>query len=436
MTAEIAIMNKEAIAIASDSAVTLREEKGQKIFTSANKIFALSKYHPVGVMVYGSANFMGIPWETIIKVYRSKLARFDRLKEYANDFIDFLSKENQLFHESEKEKYVKENVYSYLSLIRDEIKQKVKEVIGEKREIAEDKIKEISSKIIKKHYDTLRKTDLLPSIPKNHIKDLKDKYGTIIDKAKEEVFEKLPINQTLSNQLTEIAVNLFVKFPKGVIHSGVSGVVIAGFGTMDIFPSLQAFTIEGITNNHLKYKEDRYIEITFQHDAAIVAFAQQEMVFIFMEGVEPNYQAAIERDLSQIFEQYPGVIVDSIEKLNDGEKRDLKQKLREMSSGMLDQYKEKLENYRRKSYVEPVMKVVAMLPKDELAAMAESLVNLTSFKRKVSMQAETVAVPIDVAVISKGDGFIWIKRKHYFSGDLNPQFFANYYREAKNGEKN
>lgn len=58
MTAEIAIMKKEAIAIAADSAVTLREEK---IFTSANKIFSLSKYHPVGGMVYGNDTFMGIP---------------------------------------------------------------------------------------------------------------------------------------------------------------------------------------------------------------------------------------------------------------------------------------------------------------------------------------------------------------------------------------
>jgi hypothetical protein len=70
-----------------------------------------------------------------------------------------------------------------------------------------------------------------------------------------------------------------------------------------------------------------------------------------------------------------------------------------------------------------------MLPKDELAAMAESLVNLTSFKRKVTMESETVGGPIDVAVISKGDGFIWIKRKHYFKAELNPQFFANYYRK-------
>lgn len=70
-----------------------------------------------------------------------------------------------------------------------------------------------------------------------------------------------------------------------------------------------------------------------------------------------------------------------------------------------------------------------ILPKDELAAMAESLVNLTSFRRKLSMGAETVGGPIDVAIISKGDGFIWVKRKHYFSPELNQHFFANYFRE-------
>ena len=46
------------------------------------------------------------------------------------------------------------------------------------------------------------------------------------------------------------------------------------------------------------------------------------------------------------------------------------------------------------------------------------------------MDAETVGGPIDVAVISKGDGFVWIKRKHYFKPELNPHFIKNYFREG------
>jgi hypothetical protein len=79
---------------------------------------------------------------------------------------------------------------------------------------------------------------------------------------------------------------------------------------------------------------------------------------------------------------------------------------------------------RRDHYALPVVRVVAVLPKDELAAMAEALVSLTSVRRRLSFQVETVGGPIDVAVISKGDGFIWIKRKNYFDLALNPHFLS------------
>jgi len=51
------------------------------------------------------------------------------------------------------------------------------------------------------------------------------------------------------------------------------------------------------------------------------------------------------------------------------------------------------------------------------------------------MVRETVGGPIDVAVISKVDGFIWIKRKHYFKIELNPQFSANYYKGDRRNEQ-
>src|SRR5271166_2359609 len=88
MTAEISILNRNAVALAADSAVTLQLPEGPKIYT-ANKLFALSKYEPVGVMVYGSADLMGIPWETIIKRYRADLGktRYPHLQGYAADFL-------------------------------------------------------------------------------------------------------------------------------------------------------------------------------------------------------------------------------------------------------------------------------------------------------------------------------------------------------------
>jgi hypothetical protein len=83
-----------------------------------------------------------------------------------------------------------------------------------------------------------------------------------------------------------------------------------------------------------------------------------------------------------------------------------------------------LKEWRVANHIMPLVDVIAVLPKEELAAMAESLVNLTCLKRKMSLNAETVGGPIDVLVISKGEGLIWIKRKHYFKKELNPHYFV------------
>ena len=86
--------------------------------------------------------------------------------------------------------------------------------------------------------------------------------------------------------------------------------------------------------------------------------------------------------------------------------------------------------YRDVEFESPTLDMATLLPKDELANLAESLVSLTALHRKVSRDLETVGGAIDVAVISKGDGFVWIKRKHYFKPELNMHFKLNYLRNT------
>ena len=90
MSAGICIMNKNAIALAADSAVTIGQHLA--IHNSANKLFALSKIAPVGVIIYSNAELMGVPMELIIKQYKSKLKNrvFPNLIDYVSDFLRFL----------------------------------------------------------------------------------------------------------------------------------------------------------------------------------------------------------------------------------------------------------------------------------------------------------------------------------------------------------
>ena len=439
MTSEVAVMNREAIALAADSAVTFRVEMGQKIFTSASKIFLLSKYQPVAAMFYGNATLMEIPWETIIKIYRNRLGKkaFKNVGEYAQDLLSFLSEEEQLVSDEQQELYIMSCIYVYyFQSIKSEITERVEREIEEKGRVDETTVQELTSQIVKGHFDKWKDAEAASTVPAGFADSFRRKYRNLISDAKKSAFEELPLTRGSSRQLTEIAVNLLMKFPTGLLAPTYSGIVIAGFGTEDIFPVLESFSVEGRIDNFLKHKRDkeRCAKITISTSAAIVPFAQSEMVYTFMEGVDPGYQALIDEYMGQICDSYPQVLLDHIDGLEGDSVKDLKERLEVIGKSVYHEYRQKFLEYGKRNYVNPVMSVVQALPRDELAAMAESLINLTSFKRRVSMDDETVGGPIDVAVISKGDGFIWIKRKHYFEGELNHHFFANYYREGESDD--
>jgi len=431
MTAEIAILNKQGLAIAADSAITASRPSGDKIFTSANKIFALSKFHPVCVMVYGNAAFMGVPWETIVKVYRKALGAraFRRLHEYALHFLSFLRTDQLLVTAKAQEAYVRGAIFSYLAYMKKELDSSLRSKI-EKGPIGRLTVRKAVADVIDSHHKRWIHAPLFAGLAKDTVRKMRDRCAPIVEEAQRKTFEDLPISKQRRGKLLDIAVALFVRRPPGIRNQSVSGVVFAGFGEDDTFPSLSSYLVQGVVDQVLQAELDREASIGDDLGAFIAPFAQGEMVALFMEGVNPDYQKAIEKDLADIVQGLPGIVVDSLTNVNEEGKKALKTRIGPIAQGVLRQYIDKLKQYRHDTFVNPVVAAVAMLPKDELATMAESLVSLTSFKRRFSMESETVGGPTDVAVISKGDGFVWIKQKHYFKLELNPHFSANYFREA------
>ena len=67
--------------------------------------------------------------------------------------------------------------------------------------------------------------------------------------------------------------------------------------------------------------------------------------------------------------------------------------------------------HARNDYSEPYLDIVAGLPQDHLADMAEALVSVAAFKERFTPGADTVGGPIDVVLLSKGHGIVWASRK-------------------------
>jgi hypothetical protein len=83
-------------------------------------------------------------------------------------------------------------------------------------------------------------------------------------------------------------------------------------------------------------------------------------------------------------------------------------------SGIVERFQNDVRKEISEEYSEPLMTAVSVMPRQEPVMMAEVLVSLTAFRAHASVgEEETVAGPIDVAILSKSEGFIWVKRKRF-----------------------
>lgn len=425
MTAEVAVLNSNGIALAADSAVTIGHEEG-KIYTSADKLFQLSECAPVGIMVYGSASFLGVPWETIIKCYRSKSGArvFPRLSDYSNDFISFL-KTSPMFPAKKQKDQVRNILLGLFIHLRKQFEKAIKGKYENdpRTKLNRSDVEKMFTALIREELDKTKKYRKLEGISPSIASVIRQNHKKDITEIRQKVFENLPISKTAQRLMADMVLCLLTseRVQQGV---QISGIVVAGFGEKEHFPSLLETVVFGMVGGHLLRSKPHEASIIDGGQAVVVPLAQREMVYTFMEGIDPDFKEMVEKSTKELLDRVADVILQEVKGKYPIYGKKLRGKVRTALGKLIPNLYNEWNKTRREKYSDPVMENVASLPKDELGAMAEALVNLTKFKRRISRERETVGGPIDVAVITKGDGFVWMKRKHYFDAGVNPRFIA------------
>jgi hypothetical protein len=160
-------------------------------------------------------------------------------------------------------------------------------------------------------------------------------------------------------------------------------------------------------------------------------FAHSEMVDTFLRGVNSVFEWRMIEEFVNLVVRLPNAVIDAISDLSDTQKSLWKDRISPQTAEPIGAFVRELEKHRIERHRGPIIQAIINLPIDELAHVAQSLVNLNSFQKRMSLGPETVGGPVDVAVISKGDGFIWIERKHYFRPELNAHYFKHYDKPEK-----
>jgi hypothetical protein len=444
MTSEVVVMNSLAVALAADSAATVSDGRDNKVYNSANKLFMLSKYHPVGVMVYNNSSLLGVPWETILKMFRDELGatEFDTLEEYGTELIKYLDENTSLFPESVQVKFYLNLVETLFGGINDAIAKETEEIIFKQmdsgKEVRESDLADTPKRIILETLESWQsKNDATCFAQDNVGAKLAGKLSGEIQNLIAKVFDKpTPPDAQTTTALRDLATLVVSK--DEILLESHSGLVIAGFGRKDYFPVLQMFELGEIFLNKLKYRAPKIERIRGDNPSVVKPFAHSDMVDTFLRGVNSVFELRMIEEFVSLVVRLPNEVIDAIADLDEAQKTSWKDKILPQTAEPIRAFVTEMERHRINKHRGPILQAIINLPIDELAHVAQSLVNLNSFQKRMSLGPETVGGPVDVAVISKGDGFIWIDRKHYFRPELNAHFFRNYEKrnvKAKESEE-
>ncbi|OKO72135.1 hypothetical protein [Bradyrhizobium sp. NAS96.2] len=436
MTAEIAVLNRSAVALAADSVVTIGHGSNAKTYASENKLFELSEKKPVGLMIYNSLDFYGYPWEVLIKDFRKEKGSTacESVCDWTQCFVDWLDVKHRPTEDQQESQFTR-NVREILQEPVSKVRGKSIPFLTRRRTKAlQQRIRDILPEVIREEtralidYGSISTVNKLKAADPNHARILDETTlqtwlsdrAALIDQIAAEQFGNYPLDDADKRTLRQYVLDVFSRH---VFTSSHTGLVFAGFGDSEQFPSLHNVTIDGVLGGSLRCLEGDYYDVDrSENQGTVIPFAQPDVARRFLYGVDDILEDQVAHYFVSAIKDLAPHISSSLG-LGGERRKALKQALEIAADSLKQSYFGSASDDLKNHFFWSIEDMVRLMPKQEMANLAEALVNITIIKRRASAELETVGGPIDVAVISRHEGFVWVKRKHYFDPRLNPRFF-------------
>lgn len=413
MTAIISVLNKKAVAVAADSAVTIDDKK---IYMHGEKLFALSPNAPVAVAIYGNLNLISVPWDILVKEYAKHLNQqppLSSLKDYAMQFFEFLHQRHFYLSPQIQKARLRGDMLIYVkSIITDSIADYANMSPADLERRYEQQI----SEILNGKYANI---SIMESLNNLNLADFIADNDALIDNVISSIHADFHI-QANKASLSDL---LYRVFCSEIAITNHTGLVFVGYGEDEIYPSLYNYEIRDIVNGRVAAKEIKGNRVVIDNPdtPTISSFAQNDMFHAVVKGISPEvkscYADAFKETYQNLVSKINSLIPNGSPKLDDAIQTTLNRYFKQVAQD----YQTKADNKAYDSYIKPIVESIGALDKLDLADFAENIIKVTEIRRNIiTEQLNTVGGPIDVLVITKGDGLVWMKRKQYIDHNINP----------------
>ena len=435
MTAVVAILNKKGVALAADSAVTRTKGRNEKVTKNGNKMIRLSNVVPICVMLTGNGSFLRTQWDIIIRHYRQHRGdiKHETVEACMHDFFRYIA-DNNLFVDQE---FVLHRTKMELSYLFKSIDGNINENIKKRDEdgclTSPRSYQRAFVKLLNQYSKSWLKNGVCPQFTDYAL----EKFDEYTKNIFVEFFEENCYNEDVFFQFGRIPQEVLTSLHEPLARTLLirlttrrdddedrANLIFSGYGDKQDYPSLVSTIVCEGFDNRVNYhvQPSDIIYISDKRPVAICPFAQADVINSILTGSHRNFIRQVADVVNNSFDSWNNFFFDSIED-DDIDFIEFREKLEEVKTDDLlhDFYKQMNRNQDTSRH--QWVKALENYDLQSMAALAESLIDLTGFHRILTFQQEGVGGPVDVAVISKSDGYVWLNRKSwYHHKDIGGQY--------------
>ena len=413
MTSEIAVMNQRAVALAADSAVTLIDGGTVAVRNDQRKLFQLLEGRAVGLMFFGVADLMGHPWDQLIEHYQTKVkpGPLPQVRDYAAGFTAMLDNLEEFFPRArQKDEYKRllASVFRYIFHLAQFLRESAEDESAPQSDLA---ILERAIERIWREYQFKEGGSPRPDLacfPAGFGAKVARDYAKEIDEIIAYGFQPFGLGKQSIQRLKEIGVFAVVK---DLFLEDVTGLVFAGFGAEERYPSVVTWFVSAIIGGIAKRAEAGVDRIDGETRSKIRVYADSEVTNAFIRGIDFNLERRLYGGFRMMMHGLVDQVIEAFPKTDAATREGVRERFqRDFVPKYLDAFHRMIGEYQQQAFINPILRVLEIAGRKELGETARELVGLNIFKKRIMAQKETVGGAIDVAVISRDGGFQWLPR--------------------------
>jgi hypothetical protein len=393
MTSQVAVMNLQGVAIASDTVVTQHYGDSPKVLGDVPKIYELGSGHKVLILHSGNVRINGVPHQVNLAGWFETLSKpLPTLAAYVDNYRAWIASETRMISPAGE----LDTINRMLNQVYHELKN---EALGSLRwfsppEGTEKKKKAATeaflAELANDFFSKINALDPYPGLTDKHAISILQGMELDLPEKLAFILAEVPFSAETISNLMEWSYVVIARDRQFDVDSDLGFV---GFGSEEPFAKVIRMNCRGIYGGALRASQHTSAPLEpIINSESIHYFAQYDSMWGFVNGLNTSVKNKYHELISGKIEGRWGAETDEL--LGD-----------EIAGEITDE----INNFVDDTFVQPLLRTVSAMGLQGLADFAESLVALQATSTYSKPGIATVGGLIEVVTIDNVNGVLWHK---------------------------